>query len=104
MTLCHVKSPPKVTASVNTLMIKSSDNVATAANAITDDDTAMTTDAITAGALYPNLEHAHGAYRLGTSSVYLFTPGVGAAPIAYFQTAGEIQSGGKIKITFPNDG
>merc|ERR1711998_89919 len=63
ITACHVKSPPKVTASDNTMTIKSSDN------------TAVVADAITAGALYHNIEHAHGAYRLGPASVALFTPG-----------------------------
>ena len=102
ITMCHIKTPPGVIASSVLGKIKSRDNVASSAG-ITDKDVAMTTQAITAGALIPSGHTA--SLRLGVNTPYgRFSPGVGIAPIAILRNTGEILSGGLIRIVLPNDG
>merc|ERR1711988_2076287 len=84
ITICHIKTPPKVTAGGTGARIRSLDNVNADAG-LTDDYVAMTTDAITAGTLLAYT----GASRLrfGTSSTHVptvFTPGVAYAPVVRF--------------------
>merc|ERR1711871_1401870 len=102
ITLCHVKTPPTVTAAGTAAQIKSYDNRVTANKGTTDEPVAMATEAVTAGALraHPSWGKRFGTMVIGQG----FTPGVGIVPKINFSTRGEVQSGGKILITIPDDG
>jgi len=100
MTICHIRSPPIVTAGGTTMTIATGDNVASEAG-VTDQATAMTFDAITAGTFLLSAGWGGDYLRLGGNQAQLLNPGVGFAPYVYFANRGQIKAGGKIKITFP---